>query len=87
MAGQMGYHTRTEHNKRVLKVGEKGEEEITPKGGFVNYGIVTKDYVAIKGSVPGPAKRVIRLRNAMRKHPMVVDPEITYLSRTSKQGR
>ena len=36
-AGQMGYHQRTEINKRVLKIGTNGEE-ITPKGGFLHYG-------------------------------------------------
>ena len=36
-AGQMGYHQRTEYNKRVLKIGDSGEE-ITPNGGFIRYG-------------------------------------------------
>ncbi|HOQ26789.1 MAG TPA: 50S ribosomal protein L3, partial [Methanomassiliicoccaceae archaeon] len=49
--GQMGYHQRTEFNKRVLKIGEKGEE-ITPKGGFLNYGDIRNNYVLIHGSVP-----------------------------------
>ena len=38
-AGQMGYHQRTEYNKRVLKIGEDGEE-INPAGGFPHYGII-----------------------------------------------
>jgi len=64
-AGQLGFQTRTEINKRILKIGEDGKE-ITPKSGFVNYGIINGDYVLIEGSVPGPRKRLIRLRTAMR---------------------
>lgn len=86
MAGQMGYNTRTEYNKTVLKLGDKGEE-MTPKGGFVGYGVVRGDYVAIKGSVPGPAKRLIRFRPAMRTHPEATEPDIVYVSLTSKQKR
>ncbi len=64
-AGQMGYHQRTEINKRVLKIGTKGEE-INPKGGFVHYGQVVNHYVLIHGSVPGPTKRLVRLRDPVR---------------------
>jgi len=65
MAGQLGFQTRTEFNKRILKIGEKGEE-VTPKGGLKNYGVVKTDYLLLEGSVPGPKKRLIRLRAAIR---------------------
>ncbi len=85
-AGQMGYHQRTEYNKRVLKIGEKGEE-ITPNGGFIRYGNVRNEYLILHGSVPGPAKRLVRFRDALRFHGVTVEkPEITYISRESKQG-
>lgn len=85
-AGQVGYHQRTEYNKRVLKIGEKGEE-ITPNGGFVRYGIVRNEYVVIHGSVPGPTKRLVRFRDPVRFHGVKVEkPEITYISTESKQG-
>ncbi|HHF59034.1 MAG TPA: 50S ribosomal protein L3 [Thermoplasmatales archaeon] len=86
-AGQMGYHQRTEFNKRILKIGENGEE-ITPAGGFPHYGIVRNQYVIIHGSVPGPVKRLIRFRDAIRytKGIKVEKPEITYISTMSKQG-
>ncbi|MEM5834383.1 MAG: 50S ribosomal protein L3 [Candidatus Aenigmatarchaeota archaeon] len=64
-AGQLGFQTRTEFNKRVLKVGENGKE-ITPKGGFVRYGILGSHYILLQGSVPGPRKRLIMLRHAIR---------------------
>jgi len=85
--GQMGYHQRTEFNKRVLKIGEKGEE-ITPKGGFLNYGDIKNNYVLIHGSVPGPTKRLIRLRDPVRPNGTMLKeaPNITYVSIQSKQG-
>ncbi|MEM5872260.1 MAG: 50S ribosomal protein L3 [Candidatus Aenigmatarchaeota archaeon] len=83
-AGQLGFQTRTEFNKRVLKIGEKGEE-ITPKGGFVNYGVIKNDYIVLEGSVPGPRKRLIRLRFSIR--PKKTYPvDIKYISLESKQG-
>ena len=87
-AGQMGFHQRTEYNKRIIKIGENGEE-ITPKGGFVHYGVIRSDYVLISGSVPGPVKRLIRMRDAIRPPQKVVYEGINvlYISTSSKQGR
>jgi len=87
MAGQMGYHKRTELNKKLVKIGQEGIE-ITPKGGFLNYGDVVNTYVLVYGSVPGPTKRLVRLRDPTRK-PKKVSNEavnITYISTESKQG-
>lgn len=84
MAGQMGYHKRTEHNKRILKVARG--EEVNPKGGFLNYGVVKNDCVLIKGSVGGPCKRMVKLRKAMRVSVKPIKPEIKYISKESKQG-
>ncbi len=86
MAGQMGYGSRTEFNKMIVQIGEKGDA-INPKGGFVNYGVIGGSYIAIKGSVPGPAKRLVRLRAPIRSKQSRVEPEITYISLESKQGR
>jgi large subunit ribosomal protein L3 len=86
-AGQMGYHQRTEYNKRVLKIGENGEE-ITPSGGFPHYGTIRNSYILLHGSIPGPVKRLISMRDAIRyqRGVKVEKPEITYISTTSKQG-
>ena len=86
--GQLGYHQRTEYNKRILKIGFNGEE-ITPKGGFLRYGIVRNAYVMLKGSVPGPAKRLIRLRYPARPNPRIpqTPPKIVYVSLESPQGK
>lgn len=83
--GQMGYHQRTEFNKQIMQIGKDGKL-VTPQGGFLNYGIISNDYVIIKGSVPGPAKRLVRMRPAIRAGKQLPAPEITYISLESKQG-
>ncbi|WP_421078159.1 50S ribosomal protein L3 [Methanothermococcus sp. Ax23] len=86
MAGQVGYHQRTEYNKRILKIGNNGEE-IVPKGGYLHYGEIKNNYVLVKGSVQGPAKRMVVLRGAIRcPEDKFGLPEITYISKESKQG-
>jgi LSU ribosomal protein L3P len=84
--GQMGYQQRTEFNKRLLKIGTKGEE-VTPAGGFLHYGLVRNPYLVIKGSIPGPVKRLVRVRPAVRlgEHKVRV-PVIEFVSTQSKQG-
>jgi large subunit ribosomal protein L3 len=64
-AGQTGYHNRVEFNKRILKLGDRGED-ITAKGGINRYGIIRGDYLLLQGSVPGEVKRTIRLRQPIR---------------------
>jgi len=84
--GQMGYFHRVEYNKRILKIGSDGSE-ITPEGGFVRYGLVRGNYVLIEGSVPGPVKRLVKLRYPARPPiPKMMEPlKITYVSLASKQ--
>jgi len=85
-AGQIGYHQRTEFNKVILKISDNGDE-VTPRGGFLNYGILKNTYVLIHGSVPGPAKRLIRFRDPMRPKTVKIEvPEITYITLRSQQG-
>ena len=85
-AGQFGLHQRTEFNKRILKMGDKGED-VTPAGGFLGYGTVRNGYVLIAGSVPGAAKRLIKLRDAVRFQGQTVEKtEVLYISKESKQG-
>jgi large subunit ribosomal protein L3 len=85
-AGQMGYHQRTEYNKRILKIGIDGKE-VTPKGGFIKYGEVKGTYIIIDGSLPGPAKRLVRMRYPVRPPTKNPDspPSITYISLESTQ--
>ncbi len=86
LAGQVGYHQRTEYNKRILRIGED-PSEVTPDGGFLHYGEIRNNWVMIHGSVPGPAKRLVRFRDPSRwSGEDVGDVEITYVSTASKQG-
>ena len=66
MAGQTGYHKRTIANIQIVEIGNDGKR-VTPKGGFVNYGLVKSDYILLKGSVTGPKKRLIKLRASLIK--------------------
>ena len=78
--GQLGYHHRTELNKKVYRIG-KGEryntknnastdadlteKNITPLGGFPHYGTVQDDFVMIRGCCVGTKKRVVVLRKSI----------------------
>lgn len=85
--GQMGYQQRTEFNKRLMGLGDNGAD-ITPAGGFPGYGVVRNQYVLVKGSLPGPIKRLVRMRSAIRPGMNVSGkaPELMYISKESKQG-
>jgi large subunit ribosomal protein L3 len=87
-AGQMGYHQRTERNKRILKIGADGKE-VTPKGGFIRYGEVRGSYMLLEGSIAGTEKRPIRLRYPSRPPRNVAEepPQITHISLESPQGK
>ncbi len=79
MSGQSGFHKRTDINKRILKIGENGDE-VTPESGLKHYGEVNNDYLLIKGSVPGPRKRPILIRHAIRSPKKPKKPEINEIS-------
>ena len=86
--GQMGFHTRTEYNKKILKISNAQEEDITPKGGFLHYGTLKSTYLMLAGSIAGVPKRVVGLRKAIRtpSAEKVKLSNITYISTESKQG-
>ncbi len=80
-AGQMGFNYRTEHNKRIFKIGDSNDKSINPSAGFTNYGVVKNGYVIIGGSVPGPAKGLVRIRKAIRRAGATIkEPTISYLA-------
>ena len=66
-AGQLGFQTRTEFNKTILKI-SSNVDEINPKPGLEHYGFIKNDYVLVKGSVPGARKRLIVLTQPTRKN-------------------
>ena len=86
-SGQMGLHQRVDLNKRVIKVGID-PKEVTPKGGFINYGLVRGDYVVVLGTIPGTRKRMVRIRKAIRRPRNIPEapPDVVFISLESKQG-
>jgi large subunit ribosomal protein L3 len=80
LPGQQGFNNRTEINKRILDFGED-PEEVQKEGGFKNYGEVNSNYILIKGSVPGPSERLVRLRTALRKDEKPGEPNITHINK------
>ncbi len=58
-AGRLGYNKRTEYNKLILGIMNINKE-------FIRYGVPKATTVIIKGSVPGPEKRLVVFRKAIR---------------------
>ncbi len=79
--GQMGFNYRTEHNKRIFKIGDSGDKSINPSAGFTNYGVVKNSYLMVSGSVPGPAKGLVRVRKAIRNFKKEIkEPSLSYIA-------
>lgn len=70
-AGQMGYHTRTDYNKQVLKIAKP--EELNKAGGIKNYSVIRNTCIIVKGSVPGSKKRLIRFNASIRPNPKLTE--------------
>jgi len=100
-AGQNGYFHRTEMNKKIYRIGKKGDEAscqtetdltkkgITPMGGFVHYGEVNEDWIMLKGAIVGVKKRPVILRKSMMKHSSRKHLEaidLKFIDTSSKQG-
>ena len=82
--GKMGYHQRIEHNKQILKIGID-PKEVNPKSGFLHYGLIKNNYLLLKGSIPGPAKRTIVMTYQRGPKRKIHNFEITKISTSSKQ--
>lgn len=100
-AGQNGYHHRTEMNKKIYRIGKKGDEAscqteadltkkgINPMGGFVHYGVIRNDWLMLKGAVVGVKKRPLILRKALMKHSSrkhLEKIDIKFIDTSSKLG-
>lgn len=73
-AGQMGFHQRVDRNKRVLVLGNGGDQSISPAGGFDHFGEIRGGYMILRGSVPGPARRPVSLRYPTRPPRVKAEP-------------
>merc|ERR1712187_93846 len=100
-AGQNGYHHRTEMNKKIYRIGKAGDKSsattpidltvksITPLGGFPHYGVVTNDWLLLKGCIVGPKKRVVTLRKSIRPNTSILAREeitLSFIDTSSKFG-
>jgi len=99
--GQSGYFHRTEMNKKVYRIGKKGdaascqtsadltEKGITPMGGFPHYGEINEDWIMLKGAVVGTKKRPLILRKSMMNHSSrkhLENIDIKFIDTSSKMG-
>ncbi len=84
-AGQMGYHQRVDYNKQIIAFLEP--EQLQIKGGILHYGFPKSKVMLLKGSVPGPKKRLLRftLQSRPAKKIFVQKPEIVEVSLKSQQ--
>lgn len=64
-AGKMGFNSRVDYNKKIMLISDD-ISKVNPPGGFVNFGFVKGKYMLIKGSIPGPKKRMVRLVSSIR---------------------
>ncbi len=83
-AGQLGFNYRTEHNKRILKLGKKEEvQSVARDGGYKNYGQPQNDFILVEGSVPGVPKRLVRIRKSIRhrNETGIKEPKLVYIAR------
>mmetsp|Transcript_32384 Transcript_32384/g.102920 ORF Transcript_32384/g.102920 Transcript_32384/m.102920 type:complete len:389 (-) Transcript_32384:65-1231(-) len=100
-SGQNGYHHRTELNKKVYRIGAKGDEtscttdsdltekSITPMGGFPHYGEINEDWLMLKGCVAGCKKRVLTLRKSLMVHSRrdhLEEVQLKFIDTSSKYG-
>ena len=100
-AGQNGYFHRTELNKKIYRVGKKGdnsscqtatdltEKSITPMGGFVHYGEINEDWLMLKGGIVGVKKRPLVLRKSMMNHTSrkhLENIDLKFIDTSSKNG-
>ena len=81
-SGQTGYHLRIQHNLWLIKIGEK-PEEINNKCGFKRYGIVKNPCLVVKGSIQGPAKRLVLFTSPLRPNKKIPTegPAVQYVSK------
>ena len=78
-AGKEGYYLRTHYNHQIIKISDN-PEEVKSKAGIKRFGVVKNSYILVKGSVPGPRKRIIRFNHSIRPSKKVPTqaPEINY---------
>lgn len=64
MAGQLGMFTRLSYNNKVVDIGKVGDKDKLE--GFSKFGGLKTDYIVVRGSVQGPAKRQLLITAPLR---------------------
>lgn len=80
LAGQTGFHRRTIYHVKIMDIMEPGDfDHPLP---FRRYGIIKSQFLLLKGSIPGPPKRLIKMRFTARpvREEMKTPVEITYIN-------
>jgi len=89
---RIGEAAKTEEGKfnpNATTQADLTQKAITPLGGFPHYGVVTNDYIMVKGCVVGPKKRVITLRRSLvpqTKRSALEEIQIKFIDTSSKFG-
>jgi large subunit ribosomal protein L3 len=85
-AGKTGFNQRTEYNKWVVRIGDD-PKDVSPKGGFTHYGAMKTQYMLIKGSLPGPSRRLVIMSDARRASKGISKeaPSIVYIDVEAKK--
>jgi large subunit ribosomal protein L3 len=76
--GRLGFNSRVEYNKFVLKI-VKEPKEINVLGGYKRYGNLTRTALILKGSVPGSTGRLIILRKALRPKMSIEPVKVSFI--------
>lgn len=78
-----------EINYNAMTAADLTKKVITPLGGFPKYGVITNDYLMIKGGIPGTRKRVITIRKSLychRKRSELEEINLKFIDTSSKFG-
>ncbi len=87
-AGQMGFHQRVQYNNQIIKITDK-PAEVNMEGGFIHYGTGKEgnEFLVVRGSIPGPKKRMITIVKAIRLKQSIPAPSVEEISLASQQGK
>jgi len=64
MAGQLGMFTRAVYNNKIIDIGKSQDKKELKN--IINFGDVKTDYIIVRGSVQGPAKRQLLITAPLR---------------------
>ncbi len=65
-AGQLGMFTRSVYNNQILEIGSKENSKSKKLENIKNFGNIKTDYIIVKGSVQGSAKRQLIITHPLR---------------------